>query len=182
MSNAIISKNKIEEYIEHTLDNLYTNEEYLINHSPSVSADNTDEKRALYYVSERGIVCWFAHYLRTNIAGDKLLEGYKVDTEYNRLFHYTKCFREDILEKYEITSKCIIPDLIIHKRGEKDNLLVLEFKCWWQLENETIDELLSKDNRRIRAFIEDEQFSYKYGSAIFIGKTRKDCKWELKEF
>ena len=57
--------------------------------------------------------------------------------------------------------------MILHKRGSnKDNLLVMEFKTWWN-NNRKRDELKLKD------FLNKEnQYKYKYGAFILINKGK----------
>ena len=67
-----------------------------------------------------------------------------------------------------LNSKPVIPDLIIHKRGtNENNLLVLEFKAWWNKDQ-------TNDKKRIELF--KQELNYQYGATILIGKTLKECK------
>ena len=85
-----------------------------------------DEDRHLlrFDVSERCIAARLAMYLR------EYLDDYDVDVEYNRdgpdvkLLHHVM---RDCPRNRE--SKCVLPDVVVHKRGVKDsNLLVIEMK------------------------------------------------------
>ena len=65
----------------------------------------------------------------------------------------------------------VMPDLIIHKRGtNENNLLVLEFKTWWNNDQ-------AEDKKRIELF--KRELKYQYGATILIGKTIKECKVEF---
>ena len=65
------------------------------------------------------------------------------------------------------------PDLILHRRGENnDNILIIEFKGWW---NRTSRQ---SDMNKLHDFI-DIQGEYKYGMAVFIELKKKRPFWEF---
>ncbi len=82
------------------------------------------------------------------------VEGFYVDIEYNRYYRN---------EKWVIVNgeeKICRPDIIIHKRTEKakdQHLLVIEAK-----KNENSND----DRMKIRGFMLDERYQYKYGARI----------------
>ena len=102
---------KLEEllmFIENTLDKLYIEDRYLFQ----------------YNAREEAIVARFYYLLRTKFE----LNGYRydIDNEYN-CDKFAENGRKGII--FDDKEKCIIPDLIIHKRGSnEDNLAVIEFK------------------------------------------------------
>lgn len=83
--------------------------------------------------------------------------GYVVDCEYNRNKYKPK----------KLQGKKVYPDIIIHKRGGEDNILVLELKTWWNKNTED-------DIERIKLFTQDENFHYQYGASILITKDRNE--------
>lgn len=143
------TKLALEFYIQKALKKLYKNDEYLI--KIYTEKDNEDG-----HVSERSIVFRFGIYLEKYRL--KYFTQYDLDVEYNRNINLIKMLDENK----------VMPDLIIHKRGtNENNLLVLEFKTWWN-NNQT------EDKKRIKLF--KKELNYQYGATIFIGKTIKNCK------
>lgn len=129
----------LEDLIHKSLDDLYTYDKYLI-----------DNK-----VSERDITHKFAYFFENNKQGTEV-ECYNVDCEYNRDGHMTKKLDGDI----------VYPDFILHKRGHNnDNLLIIEFKTWW---NPDIDE----DVEKLKGMMDPRgRFKYKYGYSIVINES-----------
>lgn len=138
-------KNHLEEIIEKALAELYEKDYYLI---------KTD-------VQEQAIVSRFALYFEKYI---KELKGdYNLDLEYNRNLKNPKR-RVD-------TKKRIRPDLIVHKRGNhQNNLLVLEFKTYWYKE-------ITEDINKVKELINKEPYKYHYGAVIFIDKKEHRIFW-----
>ena len=143
------TKLALEFYIQKALNKLYKNDEYLIKiYSDKYNKDN--------HVSERGIVFRFGVYLEK--CRLKYFPQYDLDVEYNRNINLIKM----------LDSKPAMPDLIIHKRGtNENNLLVLEFKAWWNKDQ-------TNDKKRIELF--KQELNYQYGATILIAKTIKACK------
>lgn len=88
--------------VEEALDKLYEKDQYLIH-----SGGNN-------HVSERSITHKIGAYLTS------LFEAYDVDCEYNR-FGCEGKFVEKLKQN-------VIPDIIIHKRGEVNNFVAIEIK------------------------------------------------------
>ena len=102
-------KQFLEQLIKKSLDDLYRNDKYLIDHK----------------VAERDITHRFAHYFE-NYMQDTNIAEYNVGCEYNRDGYGIK----------QVNGNYIYPDFILHKRGSnEDNLLIIEFKTWWTPEN-----------------------------------------------
>ena len=143
------TKLALEFYIQKALNKLYKNDEYLIKiYSDKYNKDN--------HVSERGIVFRFGVYLEKYRL--KYFPQYDLDVKYNRNINLIKM----------LNSKPVKPDLIIHKRGtNENNLLVLEFKAWWNKDQ-------TNDKKRIELF--KQELNYQYGATILIAKTIKACK------
>jgi len=98
------------------------------------------EKRA----SERTI----SHKLAEHI--QKKFPGWQVDCEYNRNRKDSKR-----LPDYHGKSKRVFPDIIIHKRGASDNLLIIEMK------KDANKKVGKKEKDRISDF--KKYYGYKYG-------------------
>jgi hypothetical protein len=108
--------------------------------------------------SERAITHKLAEYIQP------LFQSWHVDCEYNRLRQKPKA----ILNK-----DTTFPDIIIHHRGLRDNLLVIEAK---NARSQNLDD--NDDKAKIKAYIEDYEYQYKFGLWICffddINQTRMD--------
>jgi len=125
--------------------------------------------------SERSIMHRLAIYI------EREFREYNVDCEYNREGNDTKRYREiiDNISKAGISAddteaKTAFPDIIIHKRGNNtDNLLVIEVKKLTAGPTK-IDKI---DKKKLIAFLDTNQLNYKYGFALQIpvggGSTAK---------
>lgn len=145
-------KEILEKLIWEALLELYYNDNYLIKHEPILKFIPEESRQ---YVSERAIVFRFGIYLQKFMCANDSLKDYHLDCEYNRNL--------DAIKK--LGSQAIIPDLIIHKRGSmEENLLVMEFKSWWNRNNE-------KDKEKINELLNpDGDYRYEYGLIIRIDK------------
>lgn len=143
----------LEKGIHQALDKLYSYDSLLIHRNIN---DYTGERSVVFRF---GI--YFDEYCREHFS------DYNVDEEYNRNLDNVK----------RLNNKTVIPDLIVHKRhSNEDNLLVLEFKTWWNKDQRA-------DKNKIRGFINPNgRYHYKYGAVILIHKTRKECKMDWIEF
>lgn len=135
-------KELLETLIKKSLDDLYQNDEYLIKHR----------------VAERDITSKFAHYFQNNMR-ETIIADYDVDCEYNRDGYGTK----------NIDGILVYPDFILHQRGtNSDNLLIIEFKTWWNSDNhEDIEKLLDMMSDRY-------PYKYKYGYSILLNKDNAE--------
>lgn len=133
-------KELLEELIKKSLDDLYQNDEYLITHR----------------VAERDITSKFAHYFQNNMR-EKNIVDYDVDCEYQRDGYGTK----------NINGVIVYPDFILHKRGTNDdNLLIIEFKTWWNPNNHD-------DIEKLREMMSDTHpYKYKYGYSVILNRER----------
>lgn len=140
----------LEFYVQKALNKLYKNDERLIKiYDDEYNGDN--------HVSERSIVFRFGIYLEKYRL--KYFPQYDLDVEYNRNINLIKMLDGDK----------VILDLIIHKRGSNENnLLVLEFKTWWNNKQ-------SKDKKRIELF--KQKLNYQYGATILIDKEHYKICW-----
>ncbi len=85
-------------------------------------------------------------------------EDWNVDCEYNRDQGTIKSLRYAIYPDGEINERNVVPDIIIHKRGTSENLLVIEVK------KSTNNEPDERDLAKLYAF--KEQLDYT--EALFI--------------
>lgn len=83
-----------------------------------------------------------------------------VDCEYNRHLYEVKR-----LEGYD--SDWVRPDIIVHRRGTDDNLLVIEIKT------STTDS--EDDRRKIQLYL--EEIGYQYGLFLGFGKVPPFQRW-----
>lgn len=144
-------KQFLEQLIQISLDNLYQNDKYLIDHK----------------VAERDITHRFAHYFENNMQSTDV-SSYNVDCEYNRDGYGIK----------QVNGNYIYPDFILHKRGSnEDNLLIIEFKTWWNPEN-------NKDIEKIQCMMHPQlRYKYKYGCSITINQDNSEIFWvDLEQF
>jgi hypothetical protein len=109
-------------------------------------------------VHERSIVFWFGVYFH-----ELLQHKEKEHAEYNLDFEYNKDHSNP--KRTENFPYGTYPDIILHKRDSNEhNLLIIEFKTWWSLDN-------SRDLKKIKDFTRpDGNFNYKYGLSIILGK------------
>jgi len=135
----------LKRIVEETLDQFIQDEEYLLKKN----------------LNERTISHKFAEYLQRKFA------GWNVDVEYNKN-------KDDIKKIKHIDDiKRVFPDIIIHKRGSRDNLLIIEIK------KNASEKVKEKEIDRINKF--KSQIDYSYG--LFINfKTgnnfgNKEEKW-----
>lgn len=148
-------KEKLDLCIKKACSDLYLNDYELI-------ATGKNQKD---HVAEQSIVFRFGIYLDKHLSKYKSLNKYHLDSEYNRNI--------DDLKRLPSRPNGCSPDLIIHKRGSNDhNLLVIECKGWWSLDNK-----VNEDGIKVMNFIEDTQFNYKFGLLIIFEKEGANIKW-----
>lgn len=94
------------------------------------------------------------HKLAEHMKGQ--FSGWQVDCEYNR--------RESGPKRLKGT--LVLPDIIVHRRGIPENLLVIECKK----ENEVG---LSKDEKKIESFVNDTHYKCRFGLVLVFGS--KEC-------
>lgn len=99
--------------------------------------------------SERAKCFRIGHYLANTIEKQTLSsDGIVVDCEYNRCEYEPKRLGEDY------NRELVVPDIIVHKRGEKENYIVIEAKnkCWCY-----------KDKAKVKTFVKCNDYLYKVG-------------------
>ena len=153
---------KLAKAILEAFSKLYTNDRYLISSRPKKYNETIGIN---HHVGERAIVFRFAYYLQKFLDEQGLYPEYNLDCEYNRNGDKPKII-------YSL-GKNVYPDLIIHRRGNNDNnLLVMEFKTYWNVEQEN-------DIKKISAFLENNEinsYNYKYGIAVLIKRNNVNLK------
>lgn len=130
--------------INQSLDDLYLNDEYLISHK----------------ASERDLTFHFTTYFKDHMRTTSIAQ-YNVDCEYNR----------DGNDSKQIDGDKVYPDFIVHRRGSnEDNLLIIEFKTWWNPNN-------TNDIEKLKNMMSEQyRYKYKYAYSIVLAPTRKDVK------
>lgn len=152
--------------VEQALSLVYRNDLYLIRHS----------------VHERSLTFRLGFYLQ------QLFPDWDVDCEYNKncktLWHNKylshRCHAKPWLDcahcKGETKSQCtVFPDVIVHKRGTKHNLLVIEAK------KNAVKNAREEDIAKIKAYLEESTLHYQYGLFInfksSLELTRKNLRF-----
>lgn len=135
--------------IEKALDKLY-NEEY-----NSLISLNLEE-----HVGERACVFRFGIYFNQILKRYKQFKGYNLDCEYNRNCNEPKRNKDGNL---------IVPDIILHKRGNNDdNFVVIEFKGWWSKESK------EKDIIKLNELVDPNcLYKYRYGYSIVLNNVEE---------
>lgn len=104
--------------------------------------------------NERSISHRLAVYL------EKEFEGWHIDCEYNRksIDRKTLDFSDKYMSMCDVIAKTVFPDIIVHQRGIKSNLLVIEMK---KSTNQMKDDF---DHSKLEQY--KSQLEYKY--AVFL--------------
>ncbi|MEW6181026.1 hypothetical protein [Anaerolinea sp.] len=119
-------------------------------------------------VNERTITHKLAEYLQ-----DEFPEWH-VDCEYNRLGTDVKRLSliSEVVTPFDTEAKTVFPDIIIHRRRKKKNLLVMEVK---KISGD--DE--TKDYEKLEAFTQDPNYRYCFGLFLRIGWPIDHLELEL---
>lgn len=88
----------------------------------AVRAMLRDRELAYADPAERALVARIRDFLHGQY------EGWSIDLEWNRREDVIKRLRYDLSEEELIGKDAIVPDLIVHRVGKRDNLLVVEVK------------------------------------------------------
>lgn len=168
-----LDQEKLKEIFEGIIKQLY-------NHHKTLIYDENGEGKDNKHVSEWGIVAWFFHYLvleldnKTLSIDNKDYNDLNIDIEYNR---------DEYSSIKKLNGEGVRPDLIIHKRRGKTNILFLEFKTWWSTER------IEEDTIKVTEAVKSK--NYKFGATIILDTdeektiesiciyTKKNCP-ELK--
>jgi len=122
-------------------------------------------------VSERALTHKLAEHLQ------KRFREYKVDCEYNKIGKAPKRVL-NLITQMSLSGKCnadcnacsnnkcvIFPDIIVHRRGEDDNLLVVEAKTGWSKQDQ------SNDHNKLKALSQSHEFKYKLGISLIFAEN-----------
>ena len=156
-----VFNNDTELYIAVRLafEELYLHDIYLIKNAPLAEYKSDEKQLGKHYVGERAVVFRFAHYLQSEINKIKEYSHYDLDCEYNRNLYEPKVLPSFV--------NGVFPDIIIHKRAtNQNNLLVMEFKTYWNNSKAKIASDLMKINE-----FKNEPYNYKYGAVVIVGET-----------
>ena len=140
----------IKRLIEKALDKLYK-EDYnsliCLNHKK--------------HIGERACVFRFGIYFSQILKREKQFKEYNLDCEYNRNY-------DD--PKRKNNGDLIIPDIILHKRGNNDNnIVVIEFKGWWSDVKSQKDDIY-----KLKELVDPcGKYKYQYGYSIILNNVEK---------
>lgn len=140
---------------------LLTDIERIINKSLDLLYSK-DKKLFTNDLCERSIANKFGLYFY-QIMQEEKFSGYDIDMEYNR----HKAGKKELPD----WPNGAYPDLIVHRRGNDiDNLLIIEFKKWDSSKKD-----IEEDLKKLEEFVNCRgEYSYKYGASIIFAKKRKD--------
>ena len=144
----IISREAIEEKVKIALQILVKKDVYLLENG----------------VHERSITHKFAEYLQIQFP------DLNVDCEYNKKGELPGISTKKIpIDEKECS---VFPDIIIHQRHTKNNVLIIEIKK--KISNKTKE----WDIEKLQFFTKSEDYHYLFGLFIeFDGSNISDCKW-----
>lgn len=154
--------------IEKSIIDLYRNESDLFHVEPNETNKNVARN------IERCKVFHFGRFLCNYIENSNILKNYNVDVEYGRMFENGKLASKKLKIAYDEDSKeeihDVVPDLIVHRRGNNDNnLAVFEIKC-----NYPNASSKKRDRIKLKKYI--ESLNYKYAFYIELNENEGDFK------
>ncbi len=110
-------------------------------------------------VNERSLTHWLAVYL------SRLFPGFEVDVEYNRNLEEPKRLQltVDTTTANDIKATTVFPDVIVHRRGSHQNLLVVEVKKGPRADG-------TRDAEKLKAFTrpEPDGLGYRFGAFVRV--------------
>ena len=150
-----MDKDKIKKLIIEAIEKLVNNDDDIFKQKiPKLGKSTEKERKLNRELHETTLNHRFAFYLEQGLINYKIT-GYNVDIEYNRNFSDQKRVK---IGKIRIPVR---PDILIHKRMKTNevipHLLVIEAKK---------DKIKEHDINKVKGFIEDEKFLYKFGLTI----------------
>lgn len=150
----ILDNNQISELkdlINNCLDHLYKYDQFIINNS----------------TNERAVVFRFGIYLQDFLYKSNFSD-LDLDSEYNR--------RHSEVKRTQSFPKGIIPDLLIHKRdSQEQNILVMEFKGYWNKDARDND-FLKLGEFTAQELNKSYHYGYGLGASIYITSNRNDIE------
>lgn len=158
-----MNKPEIDTLIEKALDDLYNRDSALL--------------QKIYDINERTVSHRLAIYLE-NLLSDT---DYNVDIEYNRMRDdYNPDAIGNLMGKqlnWEESGEgpnYVYPDIIVHKRDTKENLLEIEIKMAWKNGKKDFDYF------KINEYM--SQLGYRFGAYIELHENREGCLVEFGPF
>lgn len=121
-------------------------------------------------VNERSISHKLAEYLQA------VFPSWNVDCEYNRDHDSVKKLRigPRAPTAADTEARTVYPDIVVHRRGTNQNLVVIEVK------KSTNSDSGSYDRRKLRLFI--TELNYIYGFFIEFATAQEDVGYQLEMF
>ena len=133
-----------------------------------------------YKVAERALTHKLAEYLQ------KLFHDYNVDCEYNKVGNGDSKRVSALMDANSDcphncnecpANKCVIfPDIIVHKRGTDENILVIEAKTSWSRQSS------ENDHKKLIALRKANEYHYQMGVALRFEPTFDATIESLKIF
>lgn len=122
-------------------------------------------------VSERCMVFRIGWYIQNYMNKETKWSSFDLDAEYNRCFEHPKSMYRQTLDGIKKKIGDAVPDLLIHKRGDNDNnMVVFEFKKSGLYEKNGKD----ADYKKLMYFTDlKNEYKYKFGLWIVLYKTKK---------
>ena len=138
----------------------YKNDSILMNYE-------TEDKA----VSERCMVFRIGWYIQNYMNKETEWALYDLDAEYNRCFEHSKSMYKQTLDGIKIKIGDAVPDLLIHKRQDiENNIVIFEFKKSGSYERSG----QSDDYKKLMYFTDSaNEYKYKYGLWIVLYKNKK---------
>ncbi len=118
--------------------------------------------------NERSITHKLAEHLQ------RQFPEWNVDCEYNRQREAVKrlsgLYRKGEISDSDLEAKTVFPDIIVHKRGTRDNFIIIEVKKLSRSSN------CRKDIKKLKAFTQHPEFMYCMGLFLIIGTLDEAAK------
>ena len=129
-----------------------------------------DYKSIKESVAENCMVFRIGWYLLNKIQNDPRYAEVSLDCQYNRNFEHTKGLFKETEDGIREKLKDAIPDLLLHKRRDNaENLMVVEFK-----KGKPAKEQMDIDIEKLCYYTSQEnEYKYSFGFAIWLYK--KNC-------
>lgn len=153
-----IENEKLKKLLEQSLDMFYSSD-----------ANEILPKEGV----ERTCVFHIGIYMQYLMNGYDCFRNFNLDCEYNKLGETPK-------KMYEFEDENgIQPDLILHQRDTDNNLMVVEFKGYWNRENinndvRKLEYLTSKDS--------ENKYKYQLGALVVLEKSYEDTIKNIEYF
>ena len=152
---TIFAKHKTKDDTTMKITKTEVNLEYLIQAALSLLYKN-DKHLIDIHANERSLVFRFGYYFQNLLSMHSEYKEYDLDLEYNR--------DGEVPKRTPNHEKGIYPDVILHKRGDnEDNLLVMEFKGYWNNQGQEEDKSKIHD-----LMYSNGEYKYKKGYTILL--------------